>query len=124
MPVGADRDYNFKREILNRVAERHRCTLHLPLEQTKGSKEFDLLRALQDIADARLVVADLSLERPSCYYELGLAQALHKRTVLIAREGTAIHQAYGRGDVRYFTNDRAYETLWDELLIEDVGVTT
>ena len=116
MPVGSDPDYGWKREVLQRVAARHTCTLHLPLENTAPAGEFHLRRALKDIAEARFVLVDLSLERPSCYYEMGLAQALDKRTVLIARSNTPIHQAYGRHSVRFFEDEASYAALLGELL--------
>jgi hypothetical protein len=119
MPVGSDPAYVWKREALQRVAARHGCSLHLPLEKAGPSGEFDLLRALQDIAEARFVLVDLSLERPSCYYEMGLAQSLHKRTVLIACAGTPIHQAYGRNGVRFFDDEASYASLLDELLADE-----
>lgn len=55
-----------------------------------------------EIEGATLVIADLSLQRPSCYYELGLAQALGRTTLLVAEEGTDVHQAFGRSDVLFY----------------------
>jgi len=43
------------------------------------------------IAKARLIVADLSHERPNVYFELGYARGLGKTVVTCAREGTTIH---------------------------------
>lgn len=43
------------------------------------------------IAKARLIVADLSHERPNVYFELGYARGLGKSVVTCAREGTTIH---------------------------------
>ncbi len=43
------------------------------------------------IAQARLIVADLSHERPNVYFELGYARGLGKTVVTCAREGTTIH---------------------------------
>jgi len=41
---------------------------------------------LERIAAARLIVADLTLERPNCYYELGYAHALGKHVIICARD--------------------------------------
>ena len=38
----------------------------------------------------------LTLERPSCYYEVGLAQALNRRVQAFAERGTQNHQAHDR----------------------------
>ncbi|MFD6613172.1 TIR domain-containing protein [Micromonospora chalcea] len=46
---------------------------------------------LSMIRRARLVVADLTHERPNVYFELGYARGLGKTVVTIAREGSAIH---------------------------------
>jgi hypothetical protein len=43
------------------------------------------------IASSRLVVADLTHERPNVYYELGYARGLGKTVITCAREGTEIH---------------------------------
>jgi hypothetical protein len=43
------------------------------------------------IAQARLIVADLSHERPNVYFELGYARGLGKTVVTCAKEGTTIH---------------------------------
>lgn len=43
------------------------------------------------IKTARLVVADLTHERPNVYFELGYARGLGKTVVTVAREGTVVH---------------------------------
>lgn len=48
-------------------------------------------RIVQQIDRARLVVADLTHERPNVYFELGYARGLGKTVVTIARAGTRIH---------------------------------
>lgn len=46
---------------------------------------------LELIGDARLIVADLTHERPNVYFELGYARGLGKTVVTVAREETTIH---------------------------------
>ena len=46
---------------------------------------------LENIATSRLVISDLSGERPNCYYETGFAHALGKELILTIREGDDIH---------------------------------
>jgi hypothetical protein len=46
---------------------------------------------IQMITDARLVVADLTHERPNVYFELGFARGLEKTVITIARHGTTVH---------------------------------
>ena len=54
----------------------------------------DEFTALVRSADA--VLADLTGERPSCYFELGFAEALGKPARLFAQAGTKIHQSSHR----------------------------
>ncbi len=108
MPVGADPEYRGKRSLLDEVATRLGVDLHLPLERPPGASP----RAVVDgIEAADCIIADLSLERPSCYFELGLAQALGKRTALIAARGTNIHQAFGRNETAFFATLEEYSEL-------------
>ena len=46
---------------------------------------------LKMIRTCRLLVADLSLERPNVYFELGYARGIGKTIITTAREGTKIH---------------------------------
>jgi len=48
-------------------------------------------QVIQMISSARLIVADLTHERPNVYFELGYARGLGKTVITIAREGTNIH---------------------------------
>lgn len=58
-------------------------------------QDFDFAEAIRRLKRAKLVIADLSFERPSCYYELGMAQALGLPTLLLAQHGTRLHQHSG-----------------------------
>jgi hypothetical protein len=46
---------------------------------------------LRKIRDAEFLVADLTNERPSVYYEIGYAHALSKRVMMFRRKETRIH---------------------------------
>ena len=59
--------------------------------------EFSVPATANKMLLAVFVLADLSLERPSCYFELGLAQAVGAHVFLIAATGTQIQQV---GDSR------------------------
>jgi hypothetical protein len=48
-------------------------------------------KIIEGIKKARFIIADLSNERPNCYYEIGYAHALQKPVIIIAREGTPRH---------------------------------
>lgn len=51
------------------------------------------------VRSADVVLADLTGERPSCYFELGFAEALGKPARLFAEAGTNIHQSSHRHTV-------------------------
>jgi hypothetical protein len=110
MPVGSDPNFADKRSILRRVLDGTKELGHFPLESGDGSP-FDMERALFDMSMARIIVCDLALERPSCYFETGLAQAAHIPVRLIAPAGTAVHQVAGRDRVRYYADLSGYEDL-------------
>ena len=64
------------------------------------------------LARADLVLADLSYERPSSYYELGAAEALGRRIALIAKRGTPIHQTtHAKKVIEYNTLEEYRDAL-------------
>jgi nucleoside 2-deoxyribosyltransferase len=48
-------------------------------------------RIMDGIRAAHFVVADLTLERPNVYLEVGYAWGLNKPVILLAREGQRLH---------------------------------
>jgi hypothetical protein len=48
-------------------------------------------RIMDGIRNAEFVVADLSLEKPNVYLEIGYAWGMNKRVILVAREGQRLH---------------------------------
>lgn len=46
---------------------------------------------LENISSSRIVVAELSGERPNCYYEAGFAHALGKEIIFIIKQQDQIH---------------------------------
>ncbi|MYT73210.1 MULTISPECIES: hypothetical protein [unclassified Streptomyces] len=119
MPVSTDADYQEKRASLGRVAAEFDLSVHFPLDRglPEAGEEFDLSTVVSEMRQATLVIADLSLERPSCYYELGLAQALGSRVALIARVGSNIHQAFGRNSVTHFQDLQDYPAVVRRALV-------
>jgi hypothetical protein len=102
MPVGSDPAYEPRRAAIERATAALGLTTLLPADRLHPEVPFDLVHARRDLRRARVVLADLTLERPSCYYEVGLAQALNRRVVLVAERGTPIHQAHDRDKVIFY----------------------
>lgn len=112
-PVGSDPDYTSKREVLARVAADRGISLFFPLDHRAS---FSVPAALSDLRTSQLVIADLSLERPSCYFEVGLAQAIGLPVVLIAAAGTVIHQAGDTDGVVTYTDLASYQAVVEHAL--------
>lgn len=108
MPVGSDINFEVKRSIIKKVAIGQDVDPHFPYDRANYER-FDLERTLSILRDAEFVLADLSFERPSSYFEVGLAQALGKEVYLMAEQGTDIHQANGRDLTRFYSDLQSYE---------------
>src|SRR5437016_3870633 len=115
MPVCADKYFEEKRSIIERVAQEECLMPYFPYNRT-GNVTFDIDSTLSRLRISRFVLADLSMERPSCYFELGLAQAIGKDVYLIAERGTDIHQAHGRSQTRFYDGLSSYEQVTSNIL--------
>jgi hypothetical protein len=49
------------------------------------------LKIIECINKAEIVIADLTHNRPNCYYEAGYAHGIGKKVIFTAREGTELH---------------------------------
>jgi len=104
-PHATDPDFERKMVVLVRVA----ADLKMSPAWALIAAERETACGLGALRDADFVIADLSFERPSCYFEVGFAQALGKRVALIAKGGTAIHQLIGREAVLFYNTISDYE---------------
>lgn len=121
MPIGANPDVVEVQSIIATVAKKYVLTPHFPRYAT-DDPVFNLQSTLHDLRGAEFVLADLSLERPSCYYELGLAEALAKPVFLVAELGTPIHQTASRRLVRFYRDYMQYVEILEKLF-ESVSET-
>jgi hypothetical protein len=112
-PVAADPDFAAKRTILADVSRSLGVEPLFPLDR---APTVALERAGNDIRKASFVLADLSHERPSCYFELGLAEATGVDVGIIAQAGTAIHQVGYASHVSFYRGLEQYRHLVQQLL--------
>lgn len=128
MPVGSDEAFDSKRAAIEAASLRLGWLTHFPFDymarkdhQQDSAAEFRLPQVIADMQTAALIFADLSLERPSCYYELGIAQALGRPTFVVAATGTAIHQVADRNSVSFYANLEELSHLVSATLSEYSG---
>lgn len=107
-PVAADPDFEAKRAIVASIARSLDVEPLFPLDRDPG---VALERASEDIRKARFVLADLSLERPSCYFELGLAEATGVEVDIVAKAGTPIHQVGYASQVTFYRDLDDYKRI-------------
>jgi hypothetical protein len=115
MPMGSDEDALEKQHLIQQVARTYDFVAHLP-KYNLSDPSFDIHRELEDLKGSLFIIADLSLERPSCYYELGVAEALGKKIYLIARIGTTIHQTVNRKDTQFYRDMNHLQILIADII--------
>lgn len=81
-----DHNYTF---IIKPCVEKHQFEI-------KRADEISHTRAITDVIigainKARFIIADLTDEKPNCYYEVGYAHSIGKPVLIIAKEGTSRH---------------------------------
>ena len=118
MPLGIDSEAIQKKKRIVEIAQRADISAHFP-NYFQNKPNFNLNLLLNDIQKADFVLADLSYERPSCYYEVGLTEALGKKIYLIAQRGTDIHQTAERENVIYYKNLDEFENILKQIILKE-----
>lgn len=119
MPIGADPRHPEKQEAIRRGAARAGHRARFPLDDVRRGP-FSLTTYVARLQHARAVLVDLSGESPSCYYELGIAEALELRVFLVAASGTPIHQT-STGDVIFYSDLETLEAIVADLLATETS---
>lgn len=115
MPVGANPNKDKFQNLISEIASEYGMKPHFP-HYSIEDPSFDLQSTIQDFRECEFVLADLSLERPSCYYELRLAEALGKPVYLVAKVGTDIHQTASREQVKFYKSNEELVALFRDIL--------
>jgi hypothetical protein len=116
MPIGSDPCWPSKQVAISRSVENFGLTPHFP-NYLPFEVGFDLRQLMGEIRGATAVIVDLSHERPSCYYELALAEAAAIPVIAVAETGTPIHQAVARSMVGF------YESMDQLCRLVEVGLS-
>jgi hypothetical protein len=112
-PVGADPAFEEKKIILVDLGVGNGMKPWFPLDHHSGLTPAE---AVRDMLGAEFVIADLSRERPSCYYELGLADASGADVTLMAETGTRIHQVRDPDKLKFYGDLGVYRRIVGEIL--------
>lgn len=105
MPAGSDPRSPKKRAVIGTFCDARGLTAHFPMDRYHASGvDFPISSTLEEMRSSVFVIADLSFMRPSCYYELGLAEAIGCDVLVVAETGTDIHQSAHRSEVRFYSS--------------------
>ena len=76
------------------------------------------LKILNHMKLAEFIIADLTFERPNCYYEIGYAHALNKKVILTAKKGTKVHFDVSTFPVIYYNSMVELENKLNEIFLK------
>jgi len=113
-PHTKDEDFDNKKSIVERILNKHKIKLNTAGKGVSLSAN-DTIKLYQK---SDFFIADISLERPSCYYELGYLQALKKRGFIISKENEKIHQLLNRDSIRFYNDLIDYEKMIERIAEE------
>lgn len=115
MPLGSDPTSASKQQAIRRGAARAGFSARFP-NYPIPARDFELSGLVERLREAIVVLADLTGERPSCYYEIGVAEAIGVPILLVAQIGTHVHQVGNRSRIRFYADLTELEVMSGELL--------
>lgn len=118
MPVWSDPRFQEKQVAMARGADAAGYKLRFP-EYPAANPEFDADVYEAQLRSSSAVLADLTGERPSCYFEIGFAEGMGRSIHIIAEAGTDIHQSAYRHRARYYSSMAELERLVFEILASE-----
>ncbi len=115
MPIGTDREHATRRVRIDAATLGLGLSPYHPHDHRSHADAASAAAIRAEIAMCAVALVDLSLERPSSYYELGIAHGIGLPVAVIAEVGTMIHPTADRWSVTY------YDSLDDlEIQVSDV----
>ena len=81
-------------------------------------------KIVERIKASKILIADLTYERPNVYYELGYAHGLNREVILIAKKETKLHFDIKDFNVIYYENATELESKIEKRLIATQGIPT
>lgn len=118
-PYEVDSDFLTKKEIVKKCCLRFGFDLLLAESDNSGNPQsLDAEQTIERFREVDFFIADLSHERPSCYFEVGYVQSAKKNVCLIAKLDTLIHQVANRTNVKFYKDLKEYEELITLLISE------
>ena len=115
MPSDEFRQSIDKRVTILECALENGWSVKLP-KYNREAPTFDLNSTLATLREVDLILVDLSEERPSCYFELGLAEASGSEVAAMALKNTPIHQTSLREVVHFFSDIDEFRELVVQIL--------
>jgi nucleoside 2-deoxyribosyltransferase len=116
MPVGSDPEAESRRASIVAAARVWGLSTWFPLDHRRHGDEVDPSTIRAEMQRATVALADLSLERPSCYFELGVAVGAGLPTIVVAAAGTPIHQTTDRSVVAFYNSLEGLTKILDDRL--------
>ena len=120
LPGRSDPNQLAKRMIWERAGSEAGAEVLLPPVDATIS-EFDLEEYKSQVLGCSFAVADLTFERPSCYFELGAVQAMGLPVVFLGALGTPVHQHASGIAVYSYTGLDGYREVVERLVL-GVGI--
>lgn len=113
-PYSQDKRFKNKYNIITSIS--NSLSFNLTMATTDIRKFPDIEHTVELMKLSDLVIADLSFERPSCYFEIGFTQSLNKEMLLLAETDTEIHFVLNQESVRYYSDLSEYHKIIHDFL--------
>lgn len=114
-PYYVDPFYVKKKSILDDLCKSFSIKLQIA-EDLKTGNSLNAEDTIRLLKKSDFFIADLSFERPSCYYEVGYLQALNKKVNLISTANTSLHQLLRNDSLLTYSDLDSYKTLVENIL--------